>query len=209
MSQSVTREALLSTIAARGAQARSLTALAGPPGAGKSTLAEALVADLNAAAPGSAAILPMDGFHYDDAILEAEGWHARKGAPHTFDLGGFKATLARLREDAAEPVAVPVFDRDLEISRGSARLIAPSVRHVVVEGNYLLLDAPGWRDLSAAFDTTVFLQVALPVLEARLAERWSGLSAAARHDKLEANDLPNARLVIESSAPAEFVLSDW
>jgi pantothenate kinase len=79
---------------------RILVAIAGPPGAGKSTLAEALAASLNRARPESAAVIPMDGFHYDDAILEQRGLRSRKGSPATFDVNGFRHLLGRLKARA-------------------------------------------------------------------------------------------------------------
>lgn len=89
---------------------RTLVAIAGPPAAGKSTLTERLCERLNALHPGFssgfAAIVPMDGYHYDNAVLEPQGRLGIKGAPETFDVDG----LARLRRDDAA-VAVPVFDR--------------------------------------------------------------------------------------------------
>ncbi|PZX13777.1 pantothenate kinase [Palleronia aestuarii] len=184
---------------------RRLAAIAGPPGAGKSTLAEALHAALEESHPGQSAILPMDGFHLDDGLLAARGDLARKGAPHTFDLDGFRITLERLARDDA-PVIVPVFDRALEISRGGARMIGPERRLLIVEGNYLLLDLPGWADLRETFDLTVFLDVPYEVLRARLAERWASLPPDVAMAKLEANDLPNARLVLERSGPADIRL---
>jgi pantothenate kinase len=85
---------------AKGAD-RFVVALAGPPGAGKSTLSE-LLAD----ALGDAAILQGDGFHYDNAILDALGRRQRKGAPDTFDVAGLESILRRVR--AGEDVVVPV-----------------------------------------------------------------------------------------------------
>lgn len=186
--------------------ARRFVAIAGPPGAGKSTLAEALEADLSRAHPGLVAILPMDGFHYDDLWLVPQGLRPRKGAPFTFDVRGFGATLARLAADDG-PVAVPVFDRDLEIARAGARIIDPAVRLILVEGNYLLLDDPDWRPLAAHFDLTVALDVPLSVLESRLLHRWQDLPEPEARRKVEANDLPNARLVVSTSRPADLVIS--
>lgn len=195
---------LTGIVARRGANSRSVTAIAGPPGAGKSTLADDLARRLNGADPGSAAVFPMDGYHFDDLILNARGWRPRKGAPHTFDVAGFGHMLARLRRNAEPEVAVPVFDRSIEIARNSARLIDQKVRHLIVEGNYLLLNQAPWTGLVANFDTTVFLDVPYAVLQARLEDRWRELSGEALIDKLEGNDLPNVRLVIEHSAKAEF-----
>ncbi|MCW2307568.1 nucleoside/nucleotide kinase family protein [Rhodobium gokarnense] len=186
-----------------GAGGRLLVALAGPPAAGKSTLADRLADALNAAAPESTAVFGLDGYHFDDMVLEARGMRARKGAPDTFDVAGFAHMLARLKANAEEEgIAVPVFDRDLEIARAGARIIPQSVRTLIVEGNYLLLDRPRWRDLAALFDVTVGLDCDLAVLEARLKQRWERLSSAEAAAKIADNDLPNARLVVgESMAP--------
>ncbi|MFN3275348.1 MAG: nucleoside triphosphate hydrolase [Paracoccus sp. (in: a-proteobacteria)] len=186
--------------------ARRFVAVAGPPGSGKSTLALTLEQALSRDHPGRVAILPMDGFHYDDLWLVPQGLRPRKGAPFTFDVRGFAATLARLATDDG-PVAVPVFDRDLEIARAGARIIDPAIRLILVEGNYLLLDDPDWRPLAAHFDLTVALDVPLTTLEARLLRRWQDLPEPEARRKVEANDLPNARLVIGTSRPADLVIS--
>ena len=146
---------LKSIVKERGHGARSITAIAGPPGAGKSTLAEALAEALNAEEPGSAAVFPMDGYHYDDLVLVPRGLRSRKGAPDTFDISGFAHMLARLRENAEREIAVPVFDRSIEIARAGARMIPQTVRHLIVEGNYILLDNGDWRLLHRHYDTTV------------------------------------------------------
>ena len=197
---------LADIIAARGARSRSLTAIAGAPGSGKSTLAEVLAERLNQRDFGSAAVLPMDGFHYDDMILVPRGWRARKGAPHTFDVAGLGVMLSRLRADAEAEIAVPVFDREIEIARAGARMISHGVRHLIVEGNYLLLaDAP-WNDLHALFDTTVLIDVPEDELRRRLVGRWQGygLTPGQIAEKLESNDLPNGRVVTTRSIAPEF-----
>ncbi len=198
---------LVSVVRKRGSRGRSITAVAGPPGAGKSTLAERLVERLNAEEPDSAAVLPMDGYHYDDMVLVPRGWRPRKGAPHTFDVAGFAHMLKRLREDREAEVAVPVFDRDLEIARAGARMIPSSIRHLVAEGNYLLLADPPWSTLHGLFDTTVMITVPEDELKARLLARWQGykLSPEEIAWKLDGNDLPNGRLVMTASIEPEFI----
>jgi pantothenate kinase len=200
---------ILGVLRRRGASSRSLTAIAGPPGAGKSTLAEALVARLNDEAADSAAVLPMDGYHFDDQVLVPRGLRPRKGAPETFDVAGFYHMLRRLKDNEDAEIAVPVFDRDLEIARAGARLIPRSVRHLIVEGNYLLLDRPGWSRLPGLFDTTIMIAVPEAVLRQRLVERWQGyrLPPDEVAAKVEANDLPNGRLIASASVEAEFVFS--
>ncbi len=187
--------------------ARRLVAIAGAPGSGKSTLTDHLIAQLNAARPGIAAVLPMDGYHFDDRVLVPRGLRPRKGAPETFDVAGLRHMLKRLGQDDEE-VAVPVFDRDIEIARAAGRLIPQTARIIVVEGNYLLLDRKPWSDLHPWFDVTVMLRVPVAVLRQRLTVRWDGygLSADEVRDKVEANDLPNGVLVMDDSITADYVL---
>ncbi|WP_205944461.1 nucleoside/nucleotide kinase family protein [Pelagibius litoralis] len=188
--------------------ARRIVALAGAPASGKSTLAEVAEAKLNEEMPGACAVLPMDGFHYDDAVLEARGWRARKGAPHTFDVGGLAAMLARLRANREPAVAVPRFDRGLEIARAAAVLIEPSVRLILVEGNYLLLKEAPWDALAPLFDLTALIESDEETRVARLRQRWldHNLSAPEIAAKLEENDLPNGRLVYANSREADLVI---
>lgn len=190
-------------------EGRLILALAGPPAAGKSTLAAHLCAAIAARiGPGAAEVAPMDGFHLDDAILNAKGWRPRKGAPWTFDVAGFGDLLARLRAGGPAPVYAPVFDRGVEFSRNAAREFGPEVRVVVVEGNYLLLDDAPWDALAAHFDLTASIAADEALLRARLIRRWRdhGLSPEAALARAEENDLPNARLVLRRSRPAEFTL---
>lgn len=180
---------------------RHIIAIAGAPASGKSTLAEWLVDQLNTANAGQAALLPMDGYHYDDHVLTPKGWQAQKGAPHTFDVGGLAAMLKRLRVNSEPTIAVPVFDRTIEIARAGAALIAQETRIIVVEGNYLLLNETPWQQLAEQFDQTVMVEVEEAELEQRLRERWVklGLSEADIDRKVDDNDLPNGRLVYEKS----------
>ena len=185
---------------------RLVVAIAGAPGSGKSTFVAHLDARLNAASPGVADILAMDGYHFDDRVLTARGDRPRKGAPHTFDVDGLAAMLDRIRLDDGRPVAVPIFDRDLEIARAGARIIAPTARIILVEGNYLLLNDLVWAPLRQRFDVTIMLTVPEATLIARLTARWTGygLEGDAMTAKMDGNDLPNMRLVLERSVAAEF-----
>ena len=182
---------------------RQVIAIVGAPGAGKSTLVERLAESL-----ADTAILPMDGFHYDDAVLHAMGRRPWKGAPDTFDVGGLRSALARLRDPAEGAVAVPVFDRDLEISRGSARIIGPEARLILAEGNYLLLNAAPWPSLRPQFDLTIRIEVPEDELRRRLTRRWIGygLTEAEIAFKLDENDLPNGRLIIHEGAAPDYLL---
>jgi pantothenate kinase len=149
----------------------------------------------------------MDGYHYDDRVLIERGLRARKGVPDTFDVLGLLHMLDRLKRNQEDEIAVPVFDRDLEISRAGARLISSAVRVLIVEGNYLLLDQQPWSRLHAMFDITVAVDAPEDILRQRLVERWRGygLPLAEIEAKVEDNDLPNGRYVISNSKPADFV----
>ena len=197
---------LLQTRAAGGE--RVIAAIAGAPGSGKSTLAEKLAGKLNGRQPGLAAVLPMDGYHYDDLYLVPAGLRPRKGAPMTFDVGGLYHTLLRLRSRDEAEVAVPVFDRKIEIARAGARVIARETPVIVVEGNWLLLNQSPWDRLHPMFDLTVMVEVPEHALRARLRGRWErlGLTEAEIIEKLEENDLPNGRWVRDGSIAADHVI---
>lgn len=190
--------------------ARLFVAIAGPPGAGKSTVAEALVNQINATEPGTAVLLPMDGYHFDDRVLRSLGRLDRKGAPDTFDVDGLRHMMLRLREKTSAAIAVPVFDRDLEIARAGARLIGPEARMIVVEGNYLLLDQEPWRSLVPLFDVTVFLDVPIDVLRERLERRWRKfqISPEEIRRKVEENDLPNGEMVMRESLSPDVIIGN-
>ncbi|MFC4236998.1 nucleoside triphosphate hydrolase [Thalassospira xianhensis] len=186
---------------------RLLVAIAGAPASGKSTLSERLHHHLGGDEVG-AVVVPMDGYHFDDAILSARGLLPRKGAPETFDTGGFKRTLDAIRADD-DDVYVPVFDRHLELSRGSARCVSQSHRIVLVEGNYLLLSRSPWNQLASLFDLTLFIDIPLPVLERRLVQRWldHGHDEPSARRKASDNDIPNAHTVQKSSILADVTIT--
>lgn len=183
---------------------RFVVAIAGPPAAGKSTLAKQMHAEL---AP-HAAVLGMDAFHFDNAILEARGHRNRKGAPHTFDVAAYAHWLGLLRSEPAIEVAVPVFDRSLELTRNCAEAVTADHRIIITEGNYLLLDQEPWSSLSELFDLTVWVDTPLDVIESRILERWAdhGLSTTDAATRAESNDLPNARLVQRGSRSAQLTV---
>jgi pantothenate kinase len=203
-----TFEALLDRLQALPRGQRHVTAIAGAPGSGKSTTAERLVLALNEHSPGRAALLPMDGYHFDDIVLNERGRRPWKGAPDTFDVGGLSSMLARLRARDEAEVAVPVFDRSIEIARAGARIIPASADLIVAEGNYLLLSRAPWDRLAPFFDLTVMIAVSEEVLRERLSARWVGygLTPDQISAKLEENDLPNGRVVAAESRAADVTL---
>jgi pantothenate kinase len=184
---------------------RFIVAIAGPPGSGKSTLAERLHEILP---EDKTAIVPMDGFHFDDVVLNKRGLRPRKGAPETFDYAGFAALLKRIR--AGEPeVAVPVFDRSMELSRAGADIVGSDVKFVLVEGNYLLLDEEPWSALSGLFDFSIFVDVPRGELERRLMERWRGHGKSDEDARawIASNDLPNIERVLARRRSADLVIT--
>lgn len=181
---------------------RQLVALSGAPGSGKSTLSNPLAAAL-CAQGFPAEVVPMDGFHLDNRLLEPRGLLSCKGAPETFDLEGFQRLCHALKHQ--ERVIYPLFDRARDIAIAGAAEVGPECRVAIIEGNYLLFDAPGWRDLAAIWDVSIRLEVPMADLEARLVQRWldHGLDHDAAVARAQGNDLANARAIEAARLPAD------
>ena len=192
------------------ADRRALLGLVGCPGAGKTTVAEHLVAAVRAELGDDAvAHVPMDGFHLADRQLDRLGLRDRKGAPETFDVDGYLALLRRLLDPAERrTVYAPVFERDIEQALAGAVAVGPAVRLVVTEGNYLLLDRPAWRDLATVLDETWFVDVDDEERVRRLVARHELFGKA--HDAAVAwvatVDEPNAALVRSTRDRADLVV---
>jgi pantothenate kinase len=188
---------------------RIVVGIAGSPGAGKSTIAEQLVALL----PG-AALLPMDGFHLPQSRLVELGRRDRMGAPDTFDVDAFTAVLAALRPapaigNSGVTVLAPGFDRDIEEPVPAAIVITPEFPIVVVEGNYLLLGDGGWERVAPLLDATFFVSVDRDIRLARLVarhERFGKSEADARAWAL-GTDERNAVLVEASAHEATHTIA--
>lgn len=178
---------------------RHILGIIGAPGAGKSTVSDALAEALGE----DAVIVGMDGFHLDNDELVRLGRRDRKGAPDTFDVDGYVALLSRLAAagrtttSPGTPIYAPRFDRSLEASIGSAVLVRPEVPLVITEGNYLLLEEHGWHAVAAHLDESWYVDVDDEVRRERLIARRLGHG----HPQDEAVawvldvDEPNARLV--------------
>ncbi|MFB7937916.1 nucleoside/nucleotide kinase family protein [Streptomyces sp. NPDC056049] len=184
---------------------RRLLGLAGPPGAGKSTLAARLVERLD----GLAVLVPMDGFHLAGAELARLGRADRKGAPDTFDAAGYAALLARLR--APEPgtvVYAPAFDRALEEPVAGSVAVPPETPLVVTEGNYLLHGGDGWAAVRPLLDEVWYLDLPDALRVPRLVARHVrfGRSEAEAEAWVSRSDEANARLIARGRHRADLVV---
>jgi pantothenate kinase len=183
--------------------------LAGGPGVGKSTLASEIVETLNSIEPGSAAFVPMDGFHMRHAKLEALGAVRDKGAPHTFEGAEFVEFLKRLKSaDCA--VSGPGYSRKIEDVVDNAFTVAPETKILVTEGNYLLLANAPWDAVKSLLDLAVFIDVPREKVRNRLMKRHAeeGLFSAERNrEHINRVDLPNYDLVAASRPRADLVIN--
>ena len=184
---------------------RRLLGLVGAPGAGKSTLAAALLEALGSRAQ----VVPMDGFHLANVELRRLGRAHRKGAPDTFDSAGYVALLRRLRSQGdAEIVYAPEFRREIEEPVAGAIAVLPGTRLVITEGNYLLHDAPAWRGVASLLDEAWYVDIDDALREDRLVQRHRkfGRSVEAARAWVAQTDAPNARLIAATRSRADHVV---
>jgi pantothenate kinase len=183
---------------------RRLLGITGRPGAGKSTLADEIVAALG----DLAVLVPMDGFHLAQRQLDRLGLADTKGAIDTFDVGGFVHLLMRLHAADEDVVYAPLFRRDLEEPIGSAVAVPRTVPLVVVEGNYLLADSGGWERIRPLLAEAWFVEPDDEVRVERLIARH--MAFGRDRDAAEAwslgTDQTNAEVVEATRAQADVVV---
>ena len=193
---------------------RVLVMLAAPPAAGKSTLAAALE-HLSDELSGSCKFqsIGMDGFHrrqsfLDEHYMDRDGEQvlmARfKGAPETFDLDLLCAALESVAN--GEACGWPAYDRTIHDPLDDAVTVDGDI--VLIEGNYLLLDETGWRDLAKLADYTISIVADPELLQERLVMRKcaSGIDRSEAEAFVQESDLYNARTILDRSRDADLTL---
>ena len=193
---------------------RAVLGIAGPPAAGKTTLAEELVAALAPAPPPGltpgawVAHVPMDGFHLADVELDRLGRRDRKGAPDTFDASGYAAMLRRLLQDADDVIYAPGFERVIEQPIAGAVPVERPARLIVSEGNYLLLDEPRWRPVRALLTEVWYADLDQDERLRRLVDRHVrfGKDETAALAWATGTDEHNARLITATRDRADLVV---
>lgn len=183
---------------------RFILGIAGYPGAGKTTLAQALVREINKNRD-VAIVVPMDGFHLSNSTLEEMKILELKGIPDSFDAIGFINLLEKLREEPPTKTLCPLFDRSIEASIENAIEVKTDHKIVITEGNYLLLERAPWNRVRTLLDEVWFVDTSFEVILPRLIERHiaGGRDADGARAKVESTDMPNARLVEESRKLAD------
>ena len=189
---------------------RILIGIVGPPCSGKSTFSlEFNNFLIRKNKKEYSKVVPMDGFHFDNVILKKRNLLARKGDPITFDVYGFIDLVKKIKLNINSSVSFPVFDRDLELSRGSADIVKKINRIIIIEGNYLLLKNTPWNYLKKYIDIFVFLNVDKKILHERSKKRWEhyGISKKQILKKVN-NDMHSVRIVLHNSNKPHIVIEN-
>ena len=205
-SDCITRAELLEfAVGIHATERRCLMGLTGPPGSGKSTLAAYVAGSLCPSPP----VVPMDGFHLAQAVIDQQGLGDRKGSPETFDPWGFVNLVERLARPADDEVVyAPKFDRSIEESLAGAIPVKPADGLVIVEGNYLLLDESPWTQMRPVLDLCVYLEVEDAIRIRRLVDRHVRYGRP-RHEAgrfVRSSDEKNARLIKATRNHADFIV---
>lgn len=182
---------------------RNVLGITGPPGAGKSTLAQLLLDVV----PG-AVLVGMDAFHLAHSVLESLGRVEVKGAPQTFDAAGYAALLRRIREGGPDIIWVPEFRREIEDAVAGVVAVSPQTTLVVTEGNYLLREVGPWAQVRGLLDEVWYAAVPDEVRRLRLAKRHEsyGRGPHAALERTLGSDEANARTVAATKARADVIV---
>ncbi len=195
-------------------QKRLIVLLAGPGGAGKSTLAaylETLAGQAEDIQPVQA--VGMDGFHYPNQYLNNHHLNddsARpllqtvKGAPSTFDVAKLTTYIQKAQN---ENIIWPGYSRLSHDVSEEGTLLTSNI--IIIEGLYLLLDQPEWNQLASLADYTIFIEADISQIRQHIIERKmkGGYSYQQAYDHFENSDKLNAGLILQNQLKADLLLS--
>lgn len=194
--------------------------IAGGPGSGKTTTANAICEQLNAINSNQAIVISMDGYHYSqDELRKRFGEDAmlHRGEPWTFDA---ELMYQQLREAQQTRCAdLPVYDRGISDPVPNGVHLRPHHRYVLVEGLYVTHRKDSrWEPLCALWDEQWFVQAPTQeqqidrLLERSLktwseakAEQWGeGRDGAMK--RIQTNDVPRMKLLEYCALEADEVI---
>ena len=186
-------------------QKRVIFGIVGKPGAGKSTVVEAVKKRFS---DGQVAIIPMDGYHLSDQILISQGKRERKGAPDTFDAMRFTKLLSDVKVATNSEIKFPIFHREIEASIEDEGVVLPSAKVVITEGNYLLSTDYGWEGVSKLLDKSFYIEIDDDLRLQRLIDRHIryGKSPEAAKAWALGSDEANARFIKKSKKFATYII---
>ncbi|MFD5276026.1 nucleoside/nucleotide kinase family protein [Pseudarthrobacter sp. NPDC058362] len=184
---------------------RVILGIAGAPGSGKSTFAAWLQQQFP---PGSAVVVPMDGFHLANSVIDGTPLRQRKGAMDTFDAGGYLALLRRLVSRDEDVVYAPEFRRTIDEPVAAAIAVPAAVPLVITEGNYLLAEQDPWKDVRAQLEETWFIDTPQDLRMSRLIARHIGFGMEPESARAWATgpDEANARIILATKAGADRII---
>ena len=200
---------LLDTLSDSPARSRYFLGITGCPAAGKSVLSRELADEINfRTGDDLAVIIPMDGFHLPNNILEERGLIKSKGAPETFDADSFVELINRLHEFPDQSIMCPAYDRRTHDPVENAITIQPGNRLIIVEGNYLLLNISPWNTIHTKMNEVWYIDAPLQTVKERLFHRHisGGASKDEAERKVASVDLPNAELIKKTCSLADKII---
>lgn len=184
---------------------RMILGLCGAPGAGKSTFAEQLAEVLGS---DRAVVVPMDGFHLGHEVIKDSPKLDRKGAIDTFDVGGYRSLLQRIRTRDEDVVYAPAYRRGLEEPIAASIAVPRDLPVVITEGNYLLAPDPRWQTVRAELDQVWYLETPDELRLTRLIDRHVhfGKALSKAVEWVHRSDEPNAEFIRTTRHSADLII---